>query len=97
MALVPKLKTVTVTTAGTRVPLFASTDIPGNIVGLVLSAIGSAVIYYGDDTVSSTNGVKVTATAAIPLRFNDVIDLKKLYIDAGTNGDKASVLYFEKV
>jgi hypothetical protein len=98
--LVPKFKLITIAAAGTAQPVFSASDTQGMaIVGVTIQA-HTGVIYIGGDTdVDLNSGIKLTTSNepySLPLG-GDAIDLKKLYIDAATNGDKAIVLYFLKV
>lgn len=96
---VPKFKLVTIATAGTQLPILAAADTQAmQVVGVTIQA-HTGVIYVGDADVSSNAGIKLTTSNepySLPLAGN-AIDLKKVYIDAGTNGDKAIVVYYEKV
>jgi len=93
----------TVTTAGTRVAL-ASVDTW--VLGLRLKApaANSGVIYIGDVTVAAANVYQMSAGDILPL--SDLhgdsservyFNLKNMYVDAATNGDKVSLTYYEEV
>jgi hypothetical protein len=100
MGLVPKFKLVSVTTAGTPVPLLASTDAQNNIVAFMLSVEDLAnTMYVGDATVRAATGNGMLLTT-IPLQLesggHDSIDLAKIFLDATVNGAAANLLYFVK-
>ena len=101
MAVIPVTDKVSVTTAGTRVPLLSSTKtLAGTVVGLSVQCNTSGgVIYIGDSTVTSTNGQKLVAGSmfVFPLYAANGIDPRQIYIDAGTSGDSLSILYFLKI
>lgn len=96
---VPKYKLVTVAAAGTAVSVLGASDTQGTVIGVSVQA-HTGTIYVGDEDVDASAGIKLDATTAavynLPLD-GQPIDLKKVYIDGGTNGDKAIVVYFEKV
>lgn len=96
----------TVTTAGTRVAL-SSSDLW--VTGLKLSApaANSGVVYIGDVSVAASNGYVMSAGAQVDFKDlagsspapSDVarFNLKNMYVDAATNGDKLTFCYFEEV
>jgi len=55
----PQTTTVTVSTAGTRVQLTTSTSARAQAFCIQNPSTNSGVIYYGDVTVSSTNGIEL--------------------------------------
>jgi len=96
MAVVPKFKLVTITTAGTQLPILASSATQGNVIGATIQA-HTGTIYVGDLDVDSNSGIKLTVGQSFVIP-NDghLLDLKQIYIDSASNGDKAIVVYFEK-
>jgi hypothetical protein len=87
--------TITVTTAGTRVPLSA-TSLPTNSVLIQADTANTGYIYVGDSTVASTNGHVLSAGDAIEIRIDvngrvDEVDLADIYVDASVNSQKARV------
>lgn len=102
--LIPVTKTVTVTTSGTPVPLFSSSDVQKSSIIAVYIQAQSGTILIGDVNVSYTAspkvGLSLASTATIPFEINpakDAIDLSALYVDASANGTVVNVLYFRKV
>lgn len=89
-----KLKTfpaVTVTTAGTRVPLAASAALV-YAVTVQSDSDNTGMQYLGDSTVTSANGTKFSPTDTIEVeapagaRGVDQFDISKIYVDSSTNG-----------
>lgn len=94
MGLAVKLKKITITTAGTAVPVLAGSH---DVVGAVIQA-GTNIIYVGDSAVSATNGIELSGTSkekiSIPGSNANVLDLGTVFLDASANGSIAYVLYF---
>lgn len=96
----PKGIQKTVTTAGTRVAVSATAL---TVRSCVIQALpgNTGVIYVGDVTVDSTHGVSLAAGQSISLEAPGdpaaYIDLTQVYLDCSVNGEKANVLYLEKV
>lgn len=93
---------VTVTTAGTRVPLSASTKL---VASLAIDAYANNTnnLYVGDETVSSTNGLPLKPEKAVSYELqNDAngkmmeIDLSEVYLDADSSGNYAIITYLER-
>ena len=79
--------TVTVAVAGTRAQVTAS----GSAVSAVsFRARGANVgaVYVGDDTVAAGNGYEINPGDELTIRFRELIDLRRFYVDAANNGDK---------
>jgi hypothetical protein len=89
----------TVTTAGTRVKLSATSKLVKKL--KVKALVGNAgVIYIGDVTVAAANGYQLAAGAEISLvdlfyKDGDVVDLTNIYIDSAVNGDGVSLVYIQ--
>lgn len=102
MGLVAKLKKVTVTTAGTAVPILGANDAQTNIVNVTIQAVTNN-IYVGDSTVlaSTSNGIELLSATHDKLQLlpdtKNNIDLATVYLDASASGSVAIVLYFIKV
>jgi hypothetical protein len=105
MGLKPIYKKITVTTAGTRIQLYTTDTYASQV---RFEANGTAVIYVGDSAVSSTAyTAKITggsATNSMTLSTDGqnsvnetMLNLKYIYIDAGTNGDICHVTYFDRM
>lgn len=77
----------TVTTAGTAEALAASTAVKSVVIRALLSNTG--VIYVGDSSVSSSNGIELQAGDAITIEIDD---LAKVYLDASVSGEGVSYL-----
>jgi len=80
---------VTVGTAGTAEPLSdTSIAIPdGTPVAVRADGDNSTPVYLGDSTVTTTDGVELTAGDGVNI---NVTDVSKLYVDAETAGDGVS-------
>lgn len=94
----PKTLNKTVTTSGTRVPLFA-TETPAKTATIQALKGNTNDIFIGDVTVStSIYGVRLTPGASYSVNnaatFDSRIDLSQIYLDATTNGEGVSVIYF---
>lgn len=99
MAVKIRTVAVTVTTAGTAVPILASRfATPAFIVESAVTNSGN--IYIGDATVSSANSNRMGAGIGKSFEGPDIsgvteeIDLAQVYINADTNGCVAYVTYF---
>lgn len=81
-----------VTTAGTQVPLSATSI---GIVEVTIQAkfANTNNIYVGNSDVSSTNGLVLIAGATVTLTGGDLNDI---YIDSDTNGEGVTFLYRTK-
>ncbi len=77
----------TVTTAGTRVALAASTAVKS--VTIKALAANTGLIYVGDSSVASTNGFQLSAYESVSL---DIANLSTINIDSAINGDGVSFL-----
>ncbi len=82
---------VTVTTAGTRVKLSATSVIAYNL----YIVANNDYIYVGDSGVSSTNGFTLSNKSILNL-FAGPVDLSELYIDADTDGDSVNIVYMSE-
>ena len=79
--------TVTVASAGTRVPLVTS----GNAVSAVsfkARAANAGPVFVGDDAVASGSGYELAPGDEVSLSFRESVDLRRFYIDAANNDDK---------
>lgn len=98
--LVPHYLTVTVTTAGTAVPILASTVAqPAPIVSCWIQA-GNHDTYVGDSTISATGILLKAATfdkIQLTADANNALDLGKVYVDSSSNSGTVSVVYFTRV
>lgn len=72
----------TVTTAGTRVTLAASTTVKGVTVKAL--AANTGLIYVGDTSVASTNGFQLSASESVSM---DIANLNTVNLDAAVNGE----------
>jgi hypothetical protein len=103
MKLILRHGSVTVTTAGTRVQL-TPLDIVTPAVIIQAPATNTLRLYIGDKTVSSTNSFVSVATggsceiSAASFGMADAgIKLSDIWVDVGTNGDKATFGWVERV
>lgn len=105
MALKPIYAAITVTTAGTRAQV-STTDKYASCVRF--EADGTSTLYVGDSTVSATAySAKIVGGSAVNAwqlnadgqsSVNEtMINLKYFYVDAGANGAKVHVTYFDRV
>lgn len=91
---------VTVATSGAEQPLVAA-DVSG-VVAIYLSApaANTGTVYVGDSTVSTTIGIAIIkGTTAPPIYAPEgqFLDIKNMFVDAATSGDKLNVAYLKKV
>jgi hypothetical protein len=96
------LSVVTVATAGTRVPL-SSTPLYASALLIVADRLNSGYVYIGDESVSSANGIELSAGRDHPIgveseggRFNAPLNLADIYIDSSVNGNAVRVSYIGK-
>jgi hypothetical protein len=75
----------TVTTAGTEVPLTASSQPANCAVSVKALSTNTGLIYLGGPSVSSTDGYELSASEQVILDF--VSDLINLWIDSSVNGE----------
>lgn len=99
MANYVKGKTITVTTAGTRVQ-FNATDLEAAVVSFSAPSGNTGDVFIGDSSVSATAGFCIPKGTTIQVQdmnaalgHGETLNLKNVYADAATNGDKVSVLY----
>lgn len=96
----------TVATAGTQLPLTAAKTIAK---GLKITALAgnAGVVYIGDANVDSTTGIQLAAGASLDVGAalaglsqggdnpkEPAVDLNAIFVDAATNGDKVSFVYW---
>jgi hypothetical protein len=92
-----------VTTAGTRVALASSATLAVSVM-IQAKSTNTGPIYIGGSTVSSTSyGARLTAGNSLSIEMPDMgmggsyeVDLSEIYIDAGTNGEGVSVVYYTR-
>lgn len=77
----------TVTTAGTRVTLAASTTVKGVTVKALAANTGK--IYVGDTSVASANGFELAASESVSL---DLANLNTINLDSSVNGEGVSFI-----
>ena len=87
--------TITVSSAGTRVACSSAT-LPVASVLIQADVSNSGYLYVGDVTVTSSNGIALSAGDAIEYSIDvngraDELDLKDIYLDAQTNGNKGRI------
>ncbi len=73
--------------AGTRVQVVTS----GNAVSAVsfrARGTNTGAIYVGDDSVAAGDGYEINPGDELTVRFRELIDLRRFYVDAANNGDK---------
>ena len=96
--------TVTVATAGTPVQV-SSTVLYSPSVVIQANTDNAGTVYVGDSLVDALStpkiGIALLARSTITLnedsKGSDYIDLSKIYIDSGTNGQVVQVMYMVKV
>ena len=102
MALAVKSLQKTVAAAGTEEALIAATT-RCVYVAIKAEANNTGNVFVGANPVTSSTGHILDGGEEVVLRASDIpgaqglIDLGKIYIDVGTNGDGVSVLYVEVV
>jgi len=96
---------VTVTTAGTRVPLTGS-SLKVSYLIIQKHETNADVIYIGDSSVDSSNGIVIgSSLPSLVMSADDTeadedkcyFDLSEIYIDAASNGDKVRIAYIKQV
>ncbi len=79
--------TVTVESAGTRVPLVSS----GNAVSAVsfkAREANAGKVFVGDDSVSSSDGYELAPGDELTVSFRESVDLRRFYVDAAEDNDR---------
>lgn len=79
----------TVTTAGTRVQLSAS-SVACKKVHIQAKSANTGSIYVGGSTIAAGRGIELFATASVTL---EVSNLNLVYIDSSANGDGVTYTY----
>jgi len=100
MAIIPRVITRVVTTAGTRVKLFNTRK---EVAAVVIQAKSgnSGNIFVGDNQVSSTLGIKLVPGSNITLSNNDVgsgeegVDLSGVWLDTDSSADGVMAMWME--
>lgn len=98
------LSNVTVSTAGTRVPLSGVELLVSSIIVQALPS-NSGSIFIGDSSVTSSKGIVLTAGSAVEIQADSyegdsdfsVIDVAGIYIDASANGDGVAISYLDEL
>lgn len=97
-----KTEKVTVTTAGTAVPLSSSKKYVASLV-IDASSTNTNNVYVGDSSVDSTTGLKLKPEKAVDIELqNDAngkmmeIDLNEIYVDADSDGNFVIIGYLER-
>lgn len=92
---------ITVTTAGTAVPI-STTEEHVHSISIQAQSDNSGVLYVGDSSVASTTGQELGAGEVYVINAFDKpynleeLDLQDIYIDAATNGDVARIAVVKK-
>jgi len=89
---------VTVTTAGTRVSLSA-TSIRAAVVFVQAKAANTKAIFVGGSTIAAGRGVLVEAYGSItfpPIGDRLAYDLSEIYVDATVNGEGATFTWSDR-
>lgn len=78
----------------------SSTQINAYSVIITASSTNSGIIYVGDSSVTSSNGVELKAGEALSISArmagrsgNDDVDLSQIWIDASSSGSAVRVAY----
>lgn len=82
---------VTVTTAGTRVPL-ASVNTPTKTVTIRALSTNTGIIYVGDVTVTSGNGFQLSKSESVSIDYHL---LDTVYIDSSVNGEGITYIWLD--
>lgn len=98
-----RLKTLaakTVTTAGTQVPLSATT-LKARMIVVQADPSNAGNVFLGDSSVDSTNGIVLEPGESYSYAVTETIpylelDLNAIYVDAATNADKVRIQYLEQ-
>ena len=91
----PEQEAKVVSTAGTPEPLSGVSKFVSQVL-IQAKDSNTGKVYIGKSTVSSTNGVELTAGESVPFVANvgAKIDLNKLYIDVDTDGEGVKIIYW---
>lgn len=90
------LPSVTVTTAGTAVPVYTSSLL---VYAATIQSVNAntGTGYFGDSTVSSSNGIEVPIEGIVEIESpahsrGDQFDVSELYLDSSVNGETFRVV-----
>ena len=108
MAIIPKLLTKTVATAGTRVEVTTSTTILPTSIYFEALATNTGYIYIGDSTVSSTvYFARLSPGQGFTFSSDGVggsgrvgsigFQLSAFYVDSSVSGEKVQVTYMNQI
>lgn len=95
------LTPVTIDTAGTREAISGSSVRCKSVI-ISADSLNTGKVYVGDSSVSSTNGVELSAGEDIILdadylgNAEDELDLSDIYVDTASNGNKVRIQYFTR-
>ncbi|MEX0763224.1 MAG: hypothetical protein WD333_12415 [Dehalococcoidia bacterium] len=78
--------TITITTAGTRVPIVSSGHAV-SAVSLKARPTNTGPVYIGDNTVASDNGYRLEPGDELTISFKETVDLRRFFVDADNNND----------
>jgi len=98
--LVPTSASKSVTTAGTRVQLSTDSSIRSGYIVIQALSTNSGKIFLGGTTVSSSNGLTLSASASVTLNAEAIkggariYRLSDFYIDSSVNGEGVNITYF---
>lgn len=89
---------VTIATSGTELQLVAADVQKVLAVYLSAPAANTGTVYIGDADVSTSRGIAIIkgTTQVINAPEGDFLDLRNIWVDAATNGDKLNVAYLVK-
>jgi len=101
---IPKVINVTVSSSGTAQQV-SSTTLKVSGFAVTADPDNTGRIHVGDVDVTSSGDVGMPLDASAHVEYTPpqrdgtegYVDLSTIYIDAATNGDKAIVIYWEKV
>jgi len=105
MAIIVRHLSVTVTTAGTAVPITTDTLLRSQAVTVRADPDNIGLIHVGDSTVNSATdlGVPLNSNASVSFEppqswgVEEEFILSEIFVDSDTDGDKAIVIFFERV
>lgn len=93
---VPKLYQLTIAAGGTRQKLFGAAVPRARFIEISAPAANTSSFFYGDSTVSSTNGIEIAKGTSRIISAPDLLATEAIYAISATTSDKLNILVWEQ-
>lgn len=94
---IPKIYAQTIATGGTRQKLLGTAVSKTCYIELQAPAANTSSVFYGDVTLSATNGIEIPKGTSRIIQAPCFLGLESAYIVSATTGDKLNVLSWEQL